>query len=235
MGYYLSFQARQSTRYMSDPRKKPRLTPLPDGPYLYENKLHPESGNLYDSEGEKIPCGETVTLCRCGGSANKPFCDGTHARIGFSGRNESDGHLDRRRDYAGAGITIHDNRCVCAHAKFCVDELPAVFHEGGKPWIEPDAAEPAEVIAVIEKCPSGALSYSVDGVEHKDLEREPAVHVTRDGPCHLVGGIEVDCEEARAEGVSREHCCCCRCGASKNKPFCDGSHLDVGFKDEGKA
>src|SRR5659263_69642 len=100
------------------PSKKPRLTPQPDGPLLYENPLYPDGGKIFDSEGEEIPSGEEAALCRCGGSRNKPFCDGTHAKIGFSGKREFDESKDKRRDYVGDKITIHDNRCVCAHPGF---------------------------------------------------------------------------------------------------------------------
>jgi CDGSH-type Zn-finger protein len=208
------------------------LTPLPDGPFEYENPLYPDSGRIYDICGEEIKCGKKVKLCRCGASKNMPFCDKTHEEIGFSGERESDRSNDRRRDYFGERITIHDNRCVCSHARHCVNELPSVFRVGERPWIDPDGAEPERIIEVIEKCPSGALSYSVDGVEHRDLDLEPGITVTRDGPYCLVGGIEVVGEEPRGEEVSREHCACCRCGASKNKPFCDGSHSEVGFEDD---
>jgi CDGSH-type Zn-finger protein len=212
--------------------KKPTLTPLPDGPLLYENRLHSESGSIYDSRGEEITSGEKVALCRCGGSDNKPFCDGTHAKIGFSGKKESDSGKDKRHDFVGKRITIHDNRSVCAHPGFCTSELPSVFRMGKKPWIDPDGAEPEQIIEVIKKCPSGALSYSVDGVEHRDVDREPSITVSENGPYCLVGGIEVVGEEPRAEQVSREHCTCCRCGVSGNKPFCDGSHERVGFEDD---
>jgi CDGSH-type Zn-finger protein len=208
---------------------KPRVTPQPDGPLAYENPLYPEGGKILDSEGEEIPGGEEVALCRCGGSGNKPFCDGTHAKIGFSGKREFDASKDKRKDYVGEKITIHDNRCVCSHAAYCYTGLPEVFRVEGRPWVAPDAASPEEIAEVVEKCPSGALSYSVDGVEHKDLDREPAIRLWKGGPYCLEGGIEVDCDEPRAEGVSREHCTLCRCGASKNKPFCDGTHFDMDF------
>jgi CDGSH-type Zn-finger protein len=208
---------------------KPRLTPQPDGPLIYENPHYPEGGKIYDSEGEEIPSSEKVALCRCGGSGNKPFCDGTHQKIGFSSKREFDASKDKRRDYVGEKITIHDNRCVCAHPGYCYTGLPSVFHLDGRPWIDPDAASPSEIAEVIEKCPSGALSYSIDGVEHRDLDREPGITVSKGGPYCVVGGIEVDCDEPRAQGVSREHCTLCRCGASTNKPFCDGTHDEIDF------
>jgi len=78
--------------------------------------------------------------------------------------------------------------------------------------------------------PSGALSYSVEGVERRDQEREPAVTVTDDGPYAITGGIEL-LGVTLGEGASKEHYTLCRCGASRNKPFCDGSHWQIGFRD----
>jgi CDGSH-type Zn-finger protein len=212
--------------------KRPKLTPLPDGPFVYENPLSPQSGKILDSEGRVIAPREGAALCRGGGSSDKPFCDGTHAKIGFSSRRLSDHGNDRRRTYEGREITIYDNRCVCAHPRYCVDSLPAVFRLGQRPWIDPDGAAAEEIIEAVERCPSGALSYSVDGVEHRDLDREPSITVSKDGPYCLVGGIEVVGEEPRARDVSGEHCTCCRCGHSSNKPFCDGTHHTTGFKDD---
>jgi CDGSH-type Zn-finger protein len=76
------------------------------------------------------------------------------------------------------------------------------------------------------------LSYSANGVEHRDLDREPMVKVSKDGPYYVSGNIEVVGHEPRAEEVSTEHATLCRCGHSKNKPFCDGTHWSVEFKDE---
>lgn len=207
------------------PREKPRLTPLPDGPFLYENPLEPESGGVYDTEGRKIQCGEKTALCRCGSSGHRPFCDGSHRRVGFKSARETDRSNDRRRSYNGRRITIHDNRCICSHARFCL-ELPAVFQPGRRPWVDPGAAEPEEIISVIERCPSGALSYSIDGVEREDPVREPRITVHEEGPYELMGSIEVAGEAPWADGASKEHCVCCGCGRSWNKPFCDGTHLD---------
>jgi hypothetical protein len=94
----------------------------------------------------------------------------------------------------------------------------------------PDAAETAKVIDVIRKCPSGALSYAVDGAEAALPQRPPMVTVTDNGPYAVTGGVEL-LGVKMGEGASSEHYTLCRCGASKNKPFCDGSHWDAGFKD----
>jgi hypothetical protein len=108
--------------------------------------------------------------------------------------------------------------------------LKTVFRMKQEPWIDADGAALEDIIATVKKCPSGALSYSIDAVEQGDPDREPMVTVTDDGPYSVTGGIELAGVEF-GEGASREHYTLCRCGASKNKPFCDGSHWRVGFKD----
>jgi uncharacterized Fe-S cluster protein YjdI len=149
----------------------------------------------------------------------------------FRKHRRTDGSANKRVDYPGRAITIHDNRGICSHAGFCTDNLKRVFRMGEEPWIDPDGAMAEEIIRVVRRCPSGALSYSIGGIEHQDQKREPMVTVTHNGPYAVTGGIELIGQEF-GEGASREHYTLCRCGASKNKPFCDGSHWAVGFKDE---
>ncbi len=212
--------------------EKPKIACLPNGPYYLLNDMDPkEVPNLRTSTGEPCSTVTGVALCRCGGSANKPFCDGTHGKNGFSDDRLTDGSSDKRTDYIGKRITIHDNRGICAHAGFCTDKLATVFRLKEEPWIDPDGATVDEIIETIEKCPSGALSYSVDNTEHRDQDRVPMVTVTRDGPYAITGGIEL-LGQSMGEGASTEHYTLCRCGASKNKPFCDGSHWSIGFKDD---
>ncbi len=219
---------------MTDKKKqKPQIIPLPNGPYYYFTDFEPKPiDGLTNSKGDTLSNLRGAALCRCGASTNKPFCVGVHASIGFSDRKETDGHLDRRDNYVGKKVTIHDNRGICSHVGYCTDNLPSVFRLGTEPWIDPDAAAMDEIIATIKKCPSGALSYSVDGVEHRDQERDPLVTALKNGPYLVIGGIEVAGHAGRAEEVSEEHCTLCRCGSSKNKPFCDGSHWSIGFEDE---
>jgi len=211
--------------------KSPCIACLPNGPYYLILEDEPYTvPYLRDAQGCTCEAKRAVALCRCGGSKTKPLCDGTHSTIGFSDRRISDGSADRRESYAGKRITIHDNRALCAHAGHCTEGLPAVFREDGQPWIDADAAAVEEIVATIRKCPSGALSYSIDGVEQRDREAEPRIEATRDGPYAVSGGIELP-GVAFGEGASREHYTLCRCGASKSKPFCDGSHWEAGFKD----
>ena len=113
---------------------KPRIKCLDNGPYLLNNDQNaPVDLCLQNSDGDRVEPASGVALCRCGGSANKPYCDGTHAKIGFSDAKLSDGSLDRRDSYVGQGITIHDNRGICAHAGVCTDNLASVFRMGQEP------------------------------------------------------------------------------------------------------
>ena len=197
-----------------------------NGPYVVKGLE-----TLRNSRGDSMATQPVVALCRCGGSANKPFCDGTHQKNGFSGARQSDGGADKRDSYQGQGLTIHDNRAICAHAGRCTDGLASVFKYGSEPWIDPDGAEVKAIIETIQRCPSGALSYSLDGVEVRDQQREPTVTVTKDGPYEVVGGVRL-VDPSWGQGASEEHYTLCRCGGSKNKPFCDGTHWSIGFKDE---
>ena len=213
-------------------KEKPKIACLPNGPYYLLNDLEPKViPNIQSSRGEPRSTIPGVALCRCGGSNNKPFCDGTHGKIGFKDQKLTDGALDKRDNYAGKKITIHDNRGICAHAGFCTDNLASVFKLQEEPWIDSDGATVEEIINTIRKCPSGALSYTVDNVEHRDHDRKPMVTVTKDGPYAITGGIEL-VDQPRGEGASTEHYTLCRCGGSKNKPFCDGTHWYIKFKDE---
>ncbi|MEE8054712.1 MAG: CDGSH iron-sulfur domain-containing protein [Gammaproteobacteria bacterium] len=213
-------------------KEKPKIACLPNGPYYLLNDMTPKAiPNIQTSKGGPCSTITGVALCRCGGSNNKPFCDGTHGKNGFTDEKLADGSLDKRANYVGKRITIHDNRGICAHAGYCTDNLASVFKLKEEPWIDPDGAAVKEIIETIKRCPSGALSYTVDNVEHRDQDREPMVTVTKDGPYAITGGIEL-LEQPLGEGASIEHYTLCRCGGSKNKPFCDGTHWSIKFQDD---
>ena len=196
----------------------------PDGPLAVSGPFE-----LKNADGKPVVHAElTVKLCRCGGSQNKPFCDGTHKRNNFTGARESDGSRDKVKSYAGPGITIHDNRSVCVHAAECTNGLPTVFKYGERPWIDPAGARPQKSIETIRRCPSGALSYSVEGMPAKAEQWPATIVVMKDGP-YAVLGVELPGVQF-AQGVPKERYTLCRCGASKNKPFCDASHIELGFK-----
>ncbi len=226
--------------------ERPKILPLPNGPYYLLNDLKPKTvENLQNSKGELLSTVSGVALCRCGASKNKPFCDGTHSIIGFStdnkaGESTSSNSVetkiikDKRKDYLGRRITVHDNRRICSHAAECINNLPSVFKLNSRPWIDPDASEVNKIVDTIEKCPSGALSYSIDGIEYRDQnDRNPMVTLSKNGPYVVTGGVELIGNNIQfGDGASKEHYTLCRCGASNIKPFCDGMHKVINFKDD---
>ena len=106
-----------------------------------------------------------LALCRCGESALKPFCDGTHATSGFSGDKDPRRVPDRRDSYPGQQVTIFDNRGICQHSGLCTDRLPTVFRTKEEPFVAPSGGRLDEIIRAVRDCPSGALSLAFDEVE----------------------------------------------------------------------
>jgi CDGSH-type Zn-finger protein len=180
------------------------------------------------ADGKSVAMKTVTSLCRCGQSKHKPYCDGNHSKIGFMGENSSDRAANRVRNFAGKEIIIHDNRRVCSHDESCVRGSPSVFRMDRRPWIDPDGAGPEEIMAAIAQCPSGALSYTYRGKRMSDPQREPCIRVVKNGPYQLTGGIEIK-DDLDSRPQSSEHCTLCRCGVSQNKPFCDGSHDELHF------
>lgn len=208
---------------------KPSIDLAADGPYIVKFLTS------FSNQKGKIETKETIALCRCGKSSTKPYCDGTHAKIGFSTENTEERLADKVDSYAGQDISIHDNRSLCAHAGVCTDNLASVFRMKQEPWIDPDAASVEEIVAVIQKCPSGALSFTLEDKASTDKNQEPAIipaiFIAPDGP-YVVSGCPDMLGTDWREGASKQQYTLCRCGASKNKPFCDGSHWSVEFSDE---
>ena len=206
-----------------------------NGPYLVTNVPH-----VLTHLGEELQAPPQLALCRCGGSARKPFCDGSCASNGFSDAKDPNRVPDRRDTYPGQHVTIFDNRGLCQHSGFCTDRLATVFRAGQEPFIAPSGGRMDEIIMAVRDCPSGALSFGFGDTEDRaetDWEnaREPAVEITRDGPYRITGGIElIDADGKpmpRNAGASLEHYALCRCGHSQNKPYCSGMHWYVGFRD----
>lgn len=195
-------------------------------PYMVVDLEH-----LVDGSGKKIPLDPVTSLCRCGASKYKPHCDGSHGTIGFVGEKKDDRVLDKVKEYAGSKITIVDNRGVCAHDQSCVRKLPEVFREKDRPWINPDGATVDKIVETIRTCPSGALSYKLDGEYHTNFGHSTGITAATDGPLLVHGSVELKDDQGSTPQNS-EHCTLCRCGESKNKPFCDGAHIDAGFKSQ---
>lgn len=208
-------------------QKEIAITTTPNGPLVVKN-----IGSLTESDGNIFPISSpSIALCRCGGSSHKPFCDGTHGKVGWTDEKQEERQPRRSDVYEGMHITIHDDRGICSHAGFCTGGLPKVFLKKTEPWIDPDAEEPDKIIETVRKCPSGALSYSIGAKLYNNFSGNPEMRITENGPYYVKGSIvlrDVDKPE------SCEHYTLCRCGRSKNKPFCDGQHWFTRFRDDGK-
>jgi len=205
---------------------KGKISPMKNGPLIVEGDISIKKAN-----GESVDFEGNVALCRCGESNKKPFCDGSHAKVNFDDQKLESSFLDQREDYVGEGITIHDNRSICAHAGFCTSSLKSVFRVDKEPFIDPNGATKEEIIEAIDKCPSGALSYSVDGEEQVFSIENCTTFIAPNGPYAFKGDIEVE-GIVWGQGAAKEKFDLCRCGESKNKPFCDGSHWNKHFDKE---
>ncbi len=174
-------------------------------------------------------------LCRCGRSKTKPFCDNSHAAIHFDGKETA-----TRRPYVrqadifdGATMTLSDAESLCAFARFC--------DPGGKIWALMDRTDQPEVRKLVVReeghCISGRLVlHDKKTGEEIEPKLKPAVGIIEDpamgcsGPVYVQGGITIESEDGTPYEV-RNRVALCRCGASANKPFCNGSHASVRFRD----
>lgn len=205
-----------------------------NGPYLVTN-----AERMINYLGEELPVEPTMALCRCGASAIKPRCDGACTESGFSDEKDPKRVPDKRDTYDGLQLRVFDNRGICQHSGFCTDRLNTVFHTEGA-FVTPDGGQMDDIIKAVRDCPSGALSYAIDGVEARaevdwNGTRQPTIEASKDGPYRITGAIPLVDEDGtaveRAEGSSLEHYALCRCGHSQNKPFCSGMHWYIDFRD----
>ena len=136
--------------------------------------------------------------------------------------------------YESDDITVRFDTRRCIHAAKCVHGLPSVFDADARPWVDPEGAGADEIASVIHRCPSGALTYERhDGGPPEPVsEGELEIRAEPDGPLYLRGQVEiVDHEGSPVDAGPRV--ALCRCGASRNKPFCDNSHVEMGFSTDG--
>jgi CDGSH-type Zn-finger protein len=214
-----------------------------NGPYLVSGSLplltetigaNQEGDSVKWIPGPAHPPQASYALCRCGQSAQKPFCDGTHARVAFDGTETAsrEPYLDQAKRIEGPTMSLTDADALCAFARFCDPK--------GRVWnLVKQTDGPAARQDFVQEscdCPSGRLvawdNATGQAVEPKydpsiALIEDPAKHCS--GPVWLRGGVPV----IGADGFKyerRNRVTLCRCGASQNKPFCDGQHAEVGFQ-----
>jgi CDGSH-type Zn-finger protein len=179
-----------------------------------------------------IPTKENYDLCRCGKSKEFPFCDTTHCDIDFEGKENAPTNTFKDRakvDTRGTGIVVKDDFSICMDSGFCGNRLTKIRK------MVPNTAEPAiraEIMAMIDRCPSGTYAYSLD-TEGEDIEADlPAqiaqtIEITSEGPIEgpfwVTGYVPVERADKKYFEV-RNRVTLCNCGASKIQPLCDGTH-----------
>lgn len=183
---------------------------------------------LKTAEGAEIEPGKKVFLCRCGASKNKPFCDGAHVAAGYTDENVCAN--DKLQNFEAPGITVHFNRSICSGASECVHNLPAVFKSASEDWIHPGEASVEEVIDTVRKCPSGALTFTIDGKTEINRANENSVRIVKNGPYEIKGPVEFEAPKW-SRNASQTNFALCRCGKSRNAPFCDYAHGEQGWVD----
>lgn len=139
---------------------------------------------------------------------------------------------DKVFDYAGEQIDVHWDGRLCIHIAECGKANNALFVGGRQPWCIPDEVSVGEVTEVCERCPSGALTYTDKSGASETPPDSNTVTVAYNGPLYLRGELAIEGAPDDMPGV-RYRAALCRCGQSKNKPFCDNSHLQAGFLDYG--
>lgn len=214
-----------------------------DGPYLvtggvplvHKRQVVTEFGEpiTWEKEGD-IPAPATYELCRCGNTKDKPFCDYTHDEIAFDGTEMADTNTSAERRVlvpGGKQIVVHRDHALCIGSGFCGTRIASIAKMLAKSSPD-DTHVRSQVIAMIERCPSGSFTYSLEGEDHDvepDLPRQIAVTTETtsdgliDGPLVVTGNIRIE----RADGQPlevRNRVALCRCGKSASKPLCDGSH-----------
>lgn len=222
----------------------PKIVVSENGPYIVTGgvplsvqTIKPSrEGFSWDwEEGQAFPVSKEYHLCRCGQSKNKPFCDGSHLKVRFQGTETASRqpYLRQAGTMEGPTMTLLDAEDLCAFARFC--------DPGGKIWslIERTDDPTARELVVREAahCPSGRLAVidkkTQEIVEPKlptsiGVSEDPAMKCS--GPLWVRGGIRIESANGTPYEI-RNRVTLCRCGASANKPFCNGSHASIRFQD----
>ncbi len=227
---------------MSGREKKIKVKILKDGPYIVSGNIHfaekiiiPKGRGYEFKDGREFPRSEEFALCRCGKSRNKPYCDGAHGKSDFDGTETASktGYEERAELIKGPGLDLlDDNRC--ALARFC-------HREKGNVWeLVRNSDNPAakeEAIAAANECPAGRLVAVNKEGKQIEPKYEPSVDILQDpeegvsGGIFVKGNIPIEFSDGHIN-EQRNRVVLCRCGESKNKPFCDATHVSIKFSDQ---
>jgi len=228
---------------MSRPKKSQRIKVIKDGPYIVTGGVPLDLENIVtgaDSEpscwekSSSYPYRDTYTLCRCGASQTKPFCDGSHSQMAFDGTETAsrEPYLGRAEKTCGPGLDLTWSKELCAAARFC--------HRGEDAWGYVERSDDPEARkAAIEEaccCPTGSLvAWDKETGQAIEPDLEPSISLIENpqtgtsGPIWVKGRIPIQSADG-FEYESRNRVALCRCGKSNNKPFCDGSHTSINFR-----
>jgi len=228
---------------MSKDKTDCKIKIIENGPYIVtgniplQEKIIVKKGKGYEyKDGQELPQAEEYHLCRCGKSKNAPFCDGSHASHNFVGTETASRakYEDRSDLFEGPGIALlDDNRC--AFARFC-------HSDKGNTWSLVENSDKPEyrekAIKTASDCPTGRLT-AIDKRTGMAIEPEyePCIEIIQDPEEGVSAGIfvkgNIPIEAADGEIYEiRNRVTLCRCGRSYNKPFCDATHIPIGFSDE---
>ena len=221
-----------------------KVTITENGPYLVSGNLSLSKtiavvGSQEEPEewqaGKNYPGQENYALCRCGKSEHKPYCDGTHVKVGFNGEETASKkqYKDQAEIIYGPELDLADARKFCSNARFC-QLSGGTWHNVKK---SDDLNSRKIAISTACNCPSGRLVVK-DKKTKKPYEKKfkPSIEIIEDpqikvsGPIWLKGCVELESSDCSKYEL-RNRMTLCRCGESKNKPFCDGSHIKVRFND----
>jgi CDGSH-type Zn-finger protein len=214
-----------------------------DGPYIVSgNVALAEQVIVADANGDAVRWQQgqpydvprQYALCRCGQSSKRPFCDGTHVKLGFDGTEVSTRtpYAAQARTFGGPVLSLLDATHLCADARFC--------DPNGKVWNQVTHTDDPQMretfLSQVHQCPAGRLiAYDKAAGKTKEPDFPISIGLVEDpaqncsGPIWLRGGIPLTAADGHRYEV-RKSLTLCRCGASKNKPFCDGAHASIGFK-----
>jgi uncharacterized Fe-S cluster protein YjdI len=134
------------------------------------------------------------------------------------------------KKYSNGEVTVVWKPSMCIHSAICFNGLPGVFDPRKRPWIKAEGGTTQEIMAQVNKCPSGAISYYHNSeMTNPAIDIETIVEVSANGPLLVYGNIKIKDAQGN-ETIKNKVTALCRCGQSANKPYCDGNHRKVGFE-----
>ena len=146
---------------------------------------------------------------------------------------------DNVKEYSNGEITVYWRQDLCIHSANCLMGMPRVFNTKRKPWINVTGADSKQIMKTVDSCPSRALTYLKSTSftirkKRKTKKQTPKfakVQILKNGPALVTGNFIIRDFNKKKVRMKSPVAALCRCGGSKKKPFCDGSHLALGFKD----